>query len=93
MCLQYRHAANFRQFTRRFHLRLSAEAEWFTMADDTTVNCSSAVESRADALANLSNFADDFRDVTALPQIFPPPIDSLPASGLTPRTSRLDRFF
>jgi len=27
-----------------------------------------------------------------LPQIFPP-IDSLPASGLTPRTSRLDRFF
>jgi len=27
-----------------------------------------------------------------LPQIFPP-IDSLPASGLTPRISRLDRFF
>ena len=27
-----------------------------------------------------------------LPQIFPT-IDSLPASGLTPRTSRLDRFF
>ena len=27
-----------------------------------------------------------------LPQIFPP-IDSLPASGLTPRTSQLDRFF
>ena len=27
-----------------------------------------------------------------LPQIFPS-IDSLPASGLTPRTSRLDRFF
>jgi len=27
-----------------------------------------------------------------LPQIFPP-IDSLPASVLTPRTSRLDRFF
>jgi len=27
-----------------------------------------------------------------LPQIFPP-IDSLPASGLTPRTSRLDHFF
>jgi len=26
------------------------------------------------------------------PQIFPP-IASLPASGLTPRTSRLDRFF
>ena len=29
---------------------------------------------------------------STLPQIFPP-IDSLPASGLTPRTSRLDRFF
>jgi len=31
-------------------------------------------------------------DYLPLPQIFPH-IDSLPASGLTPRTSRLDRFF
>ena len=62
------------------HMSFRCSYHFFLLCQLTTLTIHNSI--------SLSLSAQDL----PLPQIFPP-IDSLPASGLTPRTSRLDRFF